>query len=104
VYVTPSLSYVVPSDELTSPRSLDVFIGLNIVRILSILACLLVLASSIVTMVEDVEAVSTLIDAEKTNSTLANNLLDCDYVAYVSILPFRVCQRLSLFPQLQHGP
>jgi regulator of extracellular matrix RemA (YlzA/DUF370 family) len=57
-----------------------------------------------VTMVQDVEAVSELIDAEKTNSTLANSLLDCDYVAYVSILPFRVCQRLSLFPQLQHGP
>lgn len=44
------------------------------------------------TMVQDVEAVSELIDAEKTNSTLANNLLDCDYVAYVSILPFRMCE------------
>jgi hypothetical protein len=51
-----------------------------------------VLASSIVTMVQDVEAVSELIDAEKTNSTLANNLLDCDYVAYVSILPFHMCE------------
>ncbi len=62
------------------PRSSDIFIGLNIVRILSIIACLLVLASSIVTMVKDVEAVNDLIEAQKTNSTLADSLLDCDYV------------------------
>jgi len=62
-----------------------VFIGLNIVRILSIVACLLVLASSIVTMTKDVESVNTLIEAEKTNSTEANSLLDCDYVAYSTV-------------------
>jgi hypothetical protein len=31
-------------------------------------------------MVKDVEAVSDLIEAQKTNSTLADSLLDCDYV------------------------
>jgi hypothetical protein len=32
-------------------------------------------------MVEDVEAVSKLIETQKTNTTLADSLLDCDYVA-----------------------
>jgi hypothetical protein len=71
---------------MTRPRPPDIFIGLNIVRILSIVACLLVLASSFVTMVHDVEAVNTLIQTEKSNSTLADNLLDCDYVAYAPLL------------------
>jgi len=57
-----------------------VFIGLNFVRILSVIACLLVFSSSLVTMVHDVEAVNTLLAAEKSNSTVANSLLDCDYV------------------------
>jgi hypothetical protein len=34
-----------------------------------------------VTIVKDVEAVNEFIEAQKTNSTLAYNLLDCDYVA-----------------------
>jgi len=58
-----------------------IFIGLNIVRILSIVACLLVFASSFVTMVHDVEAVNGLLAAEKSNSTIAQSLLDCDYIA-----------------------
>jgi len=62
-----------------------IFIGLNIVRILSIVACLLVFASSFVTMVHDVEAVNTLLEAEKSNSTLAASLLDCEYVAYSTV-------------------
>ncbi|KAF8494439.1 hypothetical protein F5888DRAFT_658555 [Russula emetica] len=62
-----------------------IFIGLNIVRILSIFACLLVFASSIVTMVKDVDAVNEFIEAQKTNSTLAYSLLDCDYVAYSTV-------------------
>lgn len=79
MYVTRP-SPCVSLDELTPPRSSDIFIGLNIVRTVSILACLLVLASSIVTMVKDVEAVNDFIEAEKTNTTLAYSLLDCDYV------------------------
>jgi hypothetical protein len=63
------------------PASSDIFLGLNFVRIVSIIACLLVLASSIVTMVQDVEAVNDFIEAQKTNATLAEDLLDCDYVA-----------------------
>lgn len=31
-------------------------------------------------MVQDVEAVNVLMEAQKTNSTLAYSLLDCDYV------------------------
>ena len=68
---------------MTQPRPPDIFIGLNIVRVLSIIACLLVFSSSLVTMVHDVEAVNNLIATEKSNATLAASLLDCDYVAYV---------------------
>ena len=63
-------------------RLLDVFISLNGVRILSIIACLLVFSSSIVTMVHDVEAVNTFVAAGKSNSTsAADNLLNCEYIA-----------------------
>ncbi|KAI9455302.1 hypothetical protein F5148DRAFT_1277238 [Russula earlei] len=58
-----------------------IFIGLNLARVLSIIACLLVFASSFVTMVHDVEAVNTLLQAEKSNATVAASLLDCDYIA-----------------------
>ena len=74
---------------MTQPRPPDIFIGLNILRVLSIIACLLVFSSSLVTMVDDVEAVNNLLATEKSNATLAASLLDCDYVAYVlpPILP-----------------
>jgi len=58
-----------------------IFIGLNTVRILSVIACLLVFSSSLVSMVHDVEAVNNLIAIQKANATLADSLLDCDYVA-----------------------
>jgi len=58
-----------------------IFIGLNIARVLSIIACLLVFASSFVTLVHDVQAVNGLLAAEKANSTIAQSLLDCDYIA-----------------------
>ena len=69
---------------MTQPRSPDIFIGLNIVRILSVIACLLVFSSSLVSMVHDVEAVNNLIATQKANATLAASLLDCYYVAYVA--------------------
>ena len=75
---------------MTRPRLPDIFIGLNIVRVLSIIACLLVFSSSLVTMVHDVEAVNNLIATEKSNATLAASLLDCDYVAYVPPHPSSV--------------
>ena len=62
---------------------LDVFLGLNGVRTLSIIACLLVFSSSIVTMVHDVEAVNDFVAAGKSNSTSADSLVICDYIAYV---------------------
>lgn len=72
---------------------IDVFIGLNVVRTLSIIALLLLFASSIVTMVHDVEAVNAFIAAGKadpsirvvdTNSTSIDCLdADTDYIEYV---------------------
>ncbi|EMD35135.1 hypothetical protein CERSUDRAFT_116610 [Gelatoporia subvermispora B] len=58
------------------------FIGLNIVRILSIISLLLVFASSIVTMVQDIRAVNTFISDGKQESS--SNSTDCgddtDYI------------------------
>ena len=53
-------------------------------------------------MTKDVEAVNTLLEAEKTNSTEASSLLDCDYVAYVPFFLPHV-STLTFFSQLQHG-
>ncbi|KAH9013024.1 hypothetical protein EDB85DRAFT_2032044 [Lactarius pseudohatsudake] len=63
------------------PPRAYVFLGLNGVRVLSIIACLLVFSSSIVTMVHDVEAVNDFVAAGKANSTSAESLLACDYIA-----------------------
>ncbi|KII90114.1 hypothetical protein PLICRDRAFT_40314 [Plicaturopsis crispa FD-325 SS-3] len=63
------------------PPRAYVFIGLNGVRVLSIIALLLVFASSIVTMVHDVEAVNRFVAAGKVdNSTDTNAMIDCDYI------------------------
>jgi len=61
------------------PPRAYVFIGLNTVRVLSIIALLLLFGSSIFTMVHDVEAVDASIAAKKTNATYASDMLDCDY-------------------------
>ncbi len=73
----------------------DIFIGLNVVRALSIISLLLLFASSIVTMVHDVQAVNAFISAGKAdpNIRFASNTtnstdFDCvngdtDYVEYV---------------------
>lgn len=78
------------------PCALDVFIGLNLVRVLSIIACMLVFASSIVTMVHDVEAVNNFLSAEKSNSTIAATMLDCDYILYVAFFHPFTCARFTL--------
>ncbi|KDQ55912.1 hypothetical protein JAAARDRAFT_132925 [Jaapia argillacea MUCL 33604] len=63
------------------PPRAYVFIGLNIIRALSIIALLLVFASSIFTMVHDVEAVNDFIAAGKAgNATLVALMSDCDYI------------------------
>ncbi|TFK48244.1 hypothetical protein OE88DRAFT_1714124 [Heliocybe sulcata] len=61
------------------PPRAYVFIGLNIVRILSIIALLLLFASSIFTMVNDVETVDAFIAAKQTNATFAANMANYDY-------------------------
>ncbi|KAJ4481127.1 hypothetical protein J3R30DRAFT_3464524 [Lentinula aciculospora] len=60
------------------------FIGLNIIRALSIIALILVFASNIVTLVHDIEAVNQFIaakatDASSSNSTITD-MLNCDYI------------------------
>jgi len=70
------------------PPRAYVFIGLNGVRILSIIALLLVFASNIVTLVNDVQAVNRFMaqgkiaatDSDTTNSTLTDPQ-DLDYIA-----------------------
>jgi hypothetical protein len=61
------------------------FIGLNAVRFLSIVTLLLVFASSIVTLVHDIEGVNRFVAAGKVqadNSTITDSdtLTDCDYI------------------------
>jgi len=60
------------------------FIGLNAIRVLSIIALILVFASSIVTLVHDIEGVNRFIAAGKQNNTNIsssnNTLVDCDYI------------------------
>lgn len=69
---------------------IDVFIGLNGVRILSIVALLLVFSSNIVTLVNDVKAMNRFMEAGKVAATGAsiNATLDAsrdfDYIACVS--------------------
>lgn len=64
---------------------LDIFIGLNIVRALSIIALLLLFASSIVTMVHDIQAVNAFIAAGKQGPDSGNSTnctsVDTDYIA-----------------------
>ncbi|KAG6820321.1 hypothetical protein H0H93_002170 [Arthromyces matolae] len=72
------------------PPRAYVFIGLNGVRILSVIALVLVFASNIVTLVNDIEAVnhfvvagksgsnSTIVSSDGTNSTLS--MMDMDYI------------------------
>jgi len=69
------------------PPRAYVFLGLNGVRILSIIALLLVFSSSIVTMVHDVEAVNNFIAAGRSNSTSAASQIDCDYYIAYSTVP-----------------
>lgn len=59
------------------------FIGLNALRALSIISLLLLFASSIVTLVHDVEGVNHFIADRKTNannSTSNDTLVNCDYI------------------------
>jgi len=57
------------------------FIGLNIVRALSIIGLLLVFSSSIFVMVQDIRAVNTFTQNKQSgNSTTTDHMLNCDYI------------------------
>ncbi|KAL5498438.1 hypothetical protein ACEPAH_2580 [Sanghuangporus vaninii] len=65
------------------PPRAYIFIGLNAIRVLSIIALILAFASNILTMVEDVKAVNKFQSAVQTNGTdssVADDMLDCDYI------------------------
>ncbi|KIM90024.1 hypothetical protein PILCRDRAFT_205331 [Piloderma croceum F 1598] len=59
------------------------FVGLNALRALSIIALLLLFASSILTLTSDVRGVNRFAAADKSdanNSTSDDALVDCDYI------------------------
>jgi hypothetical protein len=63
-----------------------VFIGLNIVRILSIVALILVFASSILVMVNDVTAVNSFMSAAQASGNSTESFLEnCDYIELVPL-------------------
>jgi len=59
-----------------------IFIGLNVIRTLSIIGLVLVFASNVVIMAHDVQAVNRFISEVKhtDNSTLVEHMLNCDYI------------------------
>jgi len=63
---------------MVSPRGY-IFIGLNAVRILSIITLLLVFASSIATLVHDVEAVNKFTEVKQSGNP-TDSVLVCDYI------------------------
>ncbi|KAH8112054.1 hypothetical protein DFH11DRAFT_535678 [Phellopilus nigrolimitatus] len=67
------------------PPRAYIFLGLNAIRALSIVALLLVFSSNILIMVEDIKAVNRFMSATRsgsvnTNSTITDFMLDCDYI------------------------
>lgn len=67
--------------QLTGARPTDTFIGLNGLRILSVLSLLLVFSSNIVTLVHDVEAVNHFLAGKTPTSTTNATLeIDNDYI------------------------
>jgi len=67
-------------------RILDAFIGLNVLRALSLLSLVLLFCSSIVVLARDVNAVNHWIAQGKNNTTATNDMVDCDYIEYVLYL------------------
>ena len=74
----------------------DIFIGLNVIRVLSIIGLILVFSSSILVMVDDIQAVNRFMSAAQTtgsNSTVTDSMLDCDYIECVSHIPLSLSHR-----------
>jgi hypothetical protein len=65
------------------PSISDVFLGLNAVRILSIISLILVFASSIFVMVTDVEAVNDFQAAKQAGNVTSEMFINCDYIECV---------------------
>ena len=64
-----------------STSHVDIFIGLNVIRALTMIALILVFASNILTMVDDVKAVNAFESSVKaSDTTLANATANCDYI------------------------
>lgn len=71
----------------------DIFFFLNAVRALSIIGCILVFSSSIVTLVHDIKAVNAFVETGKNGgSNATQSMVDYDYISYV--LPLFACLRL----------
>jgi hypothetical protein len=65
---------------MTSSRAYT-FIGLNAVRVLSLIALLLLFCSSTVVMVHDIQAVNRFnVEGKLANSTITEEMADCDYI------------------------
>ena len=62
---------------------LDIFFGLNVVRVISIVSLLLVFASSILVMVTDIEAVNAYDSAKQSSNTTTQDFVDCEYIGLV---------------------
>lgn len=65
----------------------DVFIGLNVIRALSIISLILVFSSSIMTLVEDVKAFNSFQNGPNhaAGVTSGNSTVSHDYVPYVHL-------------------
>jgi len=86
------------------PPRAYVFIGLNVVRILSIISLILVFASNIVTLVNDIKAVNAFVAGNQSNSTSTS--IDYEYVPNSTIpnepagAAFGVINRLLIISQV----
>jgi len=63
-----------------APPRAYAFIGLNVLRALSLLSLVLLFCSSIVVLARDVNAVNHWIAQGKNNTTATNDMVDCDYI------------------------
>lgn len=86
---------------------LDTFIGLNGIRVLSVIALLLVFSSNVVTLANDIKAVNRFMAGEKqtdgtTNSTISA-VYDTDYIKCVATFNLPLSTASSLIQQGKHG-
>jgi hypothetical protein len=73
-------TFSVSSSFLRRPWNADIFIGLNAVRVLSIVGLILVFSSSIFVITEDIRAVDAFQDLKQSGNSTADLFEDCDYI------------------------